>query len=126
MPRATVSQATTRIDLTTLEGGYVVLRRMPYGKWLERSEKAMNVSAQMGGGKNTPVDIEMLQRAVTEFEFRECITDHNLEDDNDELLDFRRPGILNVLDPQIGNEIAELIREMHEFDLGKSDTGSSV
>ena len=64
-------------------------------------------------------EIDMLQRAVAVMEFSECIVDHNLTDENDQPLDFRKPSTIEVLDPRVGNEIGRLIADLHEFDEGK-------
>jgi hypothetical protein len=68
----------------------------------------------------------MMQSAVTAYEFQQCIVNHNLQADNDEPLDFSSPFTLGVLDPKIGNEISEYIRELHEFDSGNSSDGSGT
>lgn len=117
MPRATVSNDTTDIDLTTLEGGTVKLKRMSYGKWLERTEMAMKMQFVSGKGKDTAGQVEMAQKAVTTFEFANCVVEHNLTDDNDQPLNFGSPVTLDILDPKVGNEISAKITEMHEFDL---------
>jgi hypothetical protein len=128
MPRATISTESVHKDLETLEGGFVDLRRMPYGKWLHRQELAMRmtIEAQSKGGRNSDVKGEMVManKKVTVFEFSECIVDHNLEDDNGDPLDFKTLRALEVLDPKIGNEIGGYIMELHEFDSGNSSTGS--
>lgn len=122
MPRATVDiNERHPHDLKTLEGGAVTLRRLPYGQWLKRQEMAMQMKVKgMERGQETEGLLAMANRVVTEFEFRECIVDHNLTDANDEPLDFRSGRTLDQLDPKIGNEIAGYIRELHEFetDLG--------
>ncbi len=117
MPRATVSQDTVKLELTTLEGGFVTLRRMPYGKWLERSEMAMKMQFTSGKGKDTAGEVQMANRIVTTFEFAQCIVEHNLEGHDDQPLNFTSSTTLDLLDPKIGNEIAAKIAEMHEFDL---------
>jgi len=59
---------------------------------------------------------EIMNVAVTEFEFRNCITDHNLEDDNGNLIDFTRPMQAWRLDPKVGKEIGERIDELNQGD----------
>ena len=121
MPRATISTTAERFELKSLAEAWVELRRMSYGKWLERSQMAMQIGIEAGrnnGGIRG--NIEMLNRQVTAFELKECLVDHNLLDDNDEKLDLTKAANLDRLDPQVGQEIGELIRVLHEFgdDLG--------
>jgi hypothetical protein len=60
--------------------------------------------------------LEIMNVAVTEFEFRNCITDHNLEDENGNALDFTRPMQAWRLDPKIGQEIGKYIDDLNQFD----------
>lgn len=134
MPRATVSIEAVRKDLETLPpqdgeaGGFVMLRRMPYGKWLHRQELSMRMTIEAQGKGSNKGDVKgemlMANKAVTVFEFSECIVDHNLTDDNDQPLDFKSIRALEVLDPKVGNEIGGYIMELHEFDAGNSLAGS--
>lgn len=131
MPRATVSTEPERKDLKSLPGGYVTLRRMPYGAWLHRQEMALRLQMEAQGGRGNANatmkgEMQMANKAVTVFEFQQCIVDHNLENDSDERLDFRTPGAVEQLDARVGNEIGEYIREMHEFDLGNSQSASGM
>jgi hypothetical protein len=120
MPRATVdTTAVVKKDLTTLKDGYVVLRKMPYGAKLQRSSEAMKMSMQMKGrGKNkdSKADVEMLQHAATLFDFRHCILEHNLEDETGRTLNLHDATDINNLDPQIGEELSELIDELNNFE----------
>lgn len=112
MPQATVDvNETKKFDLKSLPEGYVVLRRMPYGAWLHRQEMAMNMKFT-----DQSADVSMANHKVTEYEFKECVVDHNLTDANDEPLDFRKPKTIDSLSPVIGNEIGRYIAEMHEFE----------
>ncbi len=118
MPRATISTDSQRFELKSLPEGFVTIRRMSYGRWLERQEMALQIqfNQSQGKGKGMQGDVKALQRITTEFEFKECIVDHNLTDDNDTPLDFRAVGILQKLDPRVGNEIESIIQELHDVD----------
>jgi len=122
MPRATVDTTPVHEDLKSLPEGFVELKRMPYGNWLKRQEMSMRmtVEAAEGNKKGMRGEMELSNHAVTSFEFSNCIVDHNLEDAAGVKLDFTQPQAIAVLDPQVGNEISELIREMHEVDEGNS------
>lgn len=120
MPKAVVDiDETTRHELKTCEGGFVVLRRLPYGSWLKRQEMALQMKLK-GGDKNNDAEaqVAMANRKVTEFEFKECIVEHNLQGHDDSLLNFNYGTTLDALNPKIGNEIATYISQLHEFDLG--------
>jgi hypothetical protein len=121
MPRATVDTSKTdRFELKTLpasegeEAGFVVLRRMSYGEFLKRRDMISKMSMK-GEGKNTEAIMEMANEVVTRFEFLTCIVDHNLEDANGNPLDFRSNKTFAVLDPVVGEEVAELIDDYNGF-----------
>ena len=129
MPRATVDPtATRRVELKTCPGGYVVVRRLPYGKYLDRQTEAMEIKARSQRGEDMSMDLKMMGRKTSIIEFRECIVEHNLTDETDQPLDLTAPGNLDRLDGRIGQEIEDILREMNVFegDLGKSDTTSTV
>lgn len=135
MPRAVVTtEDQRRFELKTLppsdgeEGGFVVIRRMPYGEYLTRREMATAMT--MKGTDNVEATINAMNAKVTEMEFAKCIVEHNLEDANGTLLDFRnRVAVaMAMLDPRIGDEIAKYIGEMNNFEeaLKNSPTESTT
>jgi len=136
MPRATADTTKTeRFDLKTLPGGFVVLRKMTYGQMMERQELAgdmvMKVDAKAGRNANPDMQVKMMQKAVTEYEFAHCIVEHNLEDENGQMLNFQMKGTFGLLDPQVGGEIADLIDSINQppedaHPLGNSNTGSDA
>jgi len=121
MVKATVSRDTERKDLKTLpsmngeEGGFVELRRMTYGEFLHRRDMVSKMSFD-GQGKDTKATMEMAQALVTQYEFKICIVDHNLTDDNDNPIDFRSTKALSNLDPRVGEEISTYIDEMNKWE----------
>lgn len=125
MPRATVDQSPgDQINLETLPEGWVILRRMSYGQKQERQELAMRMTMDMGGGgnrqqrrgKGAKAQVDMLAAASTVFDFRACLVDHNLEDENGQKLDLTRPENIKRLDPRVGEEISTLIDELNNFE----------
>ena len=141
MPRATINTAeTTRSELTSLpktdedEGGFVELRKLSYGQILERRDMGAKIAIEgLGDTRSKEEDLkvttEMIQKAVTEFEFKQCIVSHNLEDENGTILNFSNPNTVHALDPQVGQEISELIDEMNQWDSdlrGKDESTSKV
>jgi hypothetical protein len=125
MPRATVSISDTEhYDLKTCEGGFVELRRLSYGEKMKRQEMsfgaAMKVDRKQQQNQSAEMVMDMAQTAATEFEFKNCIVSHNLEDDIGNLLDFKQAVHVHLLDPRIGEEIAGYIDLMNNapVDLG--------
>jgi hypothetical protein len=128
MPKAVVNLSSTeKHPLKTCPGGWVELRRLSYGQKLERQSLAMQSSIR-GEGKKAEMNMTMMQQLVTSYEFKHCVADHNLEDDNGEKLDFRNSQNVFALDPRIGEEIETLIERMNNFEAGEeaenSDSGS--
>jgi hypothetical protein len=89
---------------------------MTYGQFLKRRDMAMGMSITGQTGKSVDkIDIDLIQEAVTRFEFGICIANHNLEDENDRKLSLSEPADFNRLDPKIGQEISELIDNMNQW-----------
>lgn len=138
MPKATVDPGTTRIDLTTCPGGYVMLRALSFHEMEMRKDIAARAyreikdTPQAKKGAEVPPErayIESMNVAVTEFEFRNCIAEHNLFVDEAETqaIDFTKPMYTWKLDPKIGKEISEAIEKMtdSEEDLIPLETAPS-
>ncbi len=113
MPRATHDVGMTEeFNLESLEGGVITLRQMTYGERVKVREMTMQLSMQTTRGRQTSeatIEMEMTQMRVDEYEFAKSITDHNLTDAADEALNFKKPGVVASLAPQIGTEISLLI-----------------
>lgn len=117
MPRATANISDTkRFELKSCPEGYVVLRRLTYGQFLERQENAMDITMKRGEGKEAQSLLEMAQTRTAVYEFKMCIVEHNLTDDNDNPLDFKQAFTIQMLDPRIGQEIGVYINEMNQFE----------
>lgn len=131
MPKATVSQESVRRELRTLPGGFITLRTLSFHEMNMRQEMAarMYQETKVTGGKAQKQKqeetvrgyFELMNVAVTEYEFRNCIVDHNLEDENGELIDFTRPMQAWRLDPKIGQEIGQYIDELNQFDVDEDE-----
>ncbi len=126
MPRATVDNtATERFPLKTLpakgteDEGFVELRKLSYGETLERRDMATKMAIEGiddRNAANTSVAVDIIQKAVTEFEFKLSIVSHNLEDKNGTLLNFGDPATISMLEGPVGKEIAELIDDLNNWD----------
>lgn len=126
MPRATVDlEATKRFELKTCPDGFVVLQRMSFGQILER-RMFSKLAVTSGKGKEFAGEMAMANRHTTEFEFRSCVVDHNLEDQGGRRLDLKNPIDFGKLDSKVGQEIESYISEMNNFedDEENSEPGS--
>jgi hypothetical protein len=71
-------------------------------------------------------ELEAANRKVTEFEFANCVVEHNLEDADGQPLDFKQAWVVHTLDPRVGEEISTYIDELNQFEasLPNSSNGS--
>ena len=119
MPKAIIdTNDTSRYELKSCPGGFVVLRRLTYGQWLQRQQDALSMSVEQHGKKGNRdlrADMQVMGKKVALWEFANCIVEHNLEDGSGQLLNFKQEFTLEVLDPRIGQEIGDLISAMNEF-----------
>jgi len=74
----------------------------------------MEEKKQRGKASSRTADMKLQNQVVTAYEFSRCIVDHNLTDENDKPLDLSNRRTLDRLDPKVGNEIGELIDELHK------------
>ena len=118
MPKATVSSEVERKDLKSLGGAWVDLKRMSYGQKLERTQLATDMEIEMvKGSKTSKASVDIMQHAVAMFEFKHCVVDHNLFEDDEETvkLDITTKAGLAKLDPKVGDELGKLIDDMNNF-----------
>lgn len=129
MPNATVDPSHyERRELTSLpgtdteEGGYVMVRPLPYGMKLQRRDKAtrMYMEASPGTGKKAAQDatqkfeLETMNEWATLFDMKYCIGEHNLTDVKGVPLDLGSPMTLQILDPKVGSEIERILTDLNE------------
>lgn len=125
MPKATVSHQGVRHDLKTCPGGFVELRPLSYEEILVRRDGVTSMSLEREGvtdDGNVRMQIATMQKWARDYDFRNCIRDHNLEDENGVLLNFSNAETLRMLDPKIGREIETLIDDIN----GESDDEDSM
>jgi len=116
VPKATVNLETVHKELKSLPGGFVDLRRLPFGGMLKRrdmSGRAFIKAQENGQDVADEYAMEILQEGARAYEFKHCIIDHNLEDDNGRKLDFSKKEDVFQLDPKIGQEIEGYIDELN-------------
>jgi hypothetical protein len=89
---------------------------------MQRRDITARLYSEQKTGKNVKSDdvmrqvMEVMNVAIMEYEFKNCIVNHNLEDDNGVLLDFSSSMALHNLDPKIGAEINRYIDELNQED----------
>lgn len=119
MPRAVVDPSINqkRVELSTLSDAYVILRQLTYGEQIQKQQMAAKMTFEgpgSGSGRGGG-EFEFFQRKVAEYEFATCIVEHNLEDEEGHLLNFKVGSILDRLDPRVGSEVASHISEMNDY-----------
>jgi len=118
IPRATVSMEPKEFQLKTCPpDGFVKLRRMSYGELLASNDMAFQVSVEAKEGSGDPqMGASMSSARISEFRFKCCVVDHNLENDAGTRLEFTNPQTVHLLDPNVGQEIEQLITDMHNWE----------
>jgi hypothetical protein len=124
MPVATIDfdEDGTRHELKTLEGAFVILRRMTYGQTLERRAIMKLTFTTQKGKKNIEGEMAMGNRRVQLYEFQHCVVAHNLTDAQDRPLNLGDPVVLDRLNPRVGQEIESLISDMNNFEDDEDET----
>jgi hypothetical protein len=128
MPRATVDiEETLRLELKSLPGGWVVLRRLTFGQIMQRRTMAASMRITGNGQKKQSFEGEMVMASqkVAEYEFKNCIVDHNLEDETGAKLNLALQRDIQRLDPRVGAEIDEAISKLNNFDLEDEEEGEA-
>jgi hypothetical protein len=126
MPRATNNVAEThRRDLKTVEGGYVVARRLSYGEKIERRAMVSGFKVEGGKGKDFAGEMQLMNEKANLYDFQHCVVESNLtkpnpqEPDNEDAdlpLDFTNANDLKSLAAHVGEEISEFLDELNNFE----------
>lgn len=121
MPRATVTKEAIKVELKSCPpDGYVSLKQLPYHEMLVRRDRGGQLFFDPTG-EEQKVEIATLQAWARAYEFKHCILDHNLQDEDGKLLDFSKDGVLSELDPRVGQEIEEAIDKLHNVEADVKD-----
>jgi hypothetical protein len=115
MPKVTIDPNDyTRFDLKSAPpDGYVMLRPLSYGMKLTRRTKSSRMMMEAG---TTQMTLETLEEWTTQFDFKNCIGDHNLQNADESLIDFGNAVGWKLLDPRVGSEIERHINSLNEED----------
>jgi hypothetical protein len=123
MPEVGYDKAPVRKELKTAPpDGFVMLRRLPYDELLKRREMASKLVTQSSTRRprnrqereeNTRTTIELAQVATREYEFANCIADHNLTVGGNPV-DFGNPRMaFKLVAPQVLQEIELYLSELN-------------
>ena len=124
MPKATVATEAVHFNLKSCEGGWVKLRPLTYGQSLHRVDRGANQVIEgrdRKTGMPTRTVMETMIEATRQYEFKMCVVDHNLEDDQGAKLNFDLSSTFEILDPRIGAEIGDLIDKLNGDDMSAED-----
>lgn len=122
MPRATTDMNTTeKFELKSLPEAFVVARRLTYGEKLERRAMMSGMKVETGRGKDFAGEMQLMNEQATLYDFQKCIIEHNLEDENGNLLNLNSVQDIRRLDPRVGEEIENLLGEMNNFEVDEGN-----
>ena len=118
MPFAGAVTDTIHIDLKSVEGGWVELRRMTYGQKLQRQSEAKLGIDMSSKSKDIKGELAMVTKKAIYDEYKNCVVDHNLFKDFEETakFNFANPQDVDFLDPRIGEEINKHISDLNNFE----------
>ena len=118
MPFAGAVTDTIHIDLKSVEGGWVDLRRMTYGQKLQRQSEAKLGIDMSSKSKDIKGERAMVTKKAIYDEYKNCVVDHNLFKDFEETAKFNYANTQDVdfLDPRIGEEINKHISDLNNFE----------
>lgn len=122
MPEVGYSREPEHHDLKSVEGGYVKLRRLPYSEILKRREMGTRLSMEQTSRRgrrqekeqDQKLSIELMQTITREYEFANCIVDHNLTVDGVPV-DFTQPKLaFQNVNPKVLEEIELLLSDLND------------
>jgi len=122
MPIAVITDDTSdKMPLKTLPpDGYVVVRRMSYGESLAREGKATKLLVAGGEGKNSKsnpqAEVDIQTEALAYWDFANLIVEHNCQDKDGRLLNFKNMNDVKRLPANIGREIGEIIDKFNNVE----------
>src|SRR5258706_2828939 len=94
--------------------GYVIVRRMNYGEKLLRSNMAAKFL--MSGStkdKEFAGELDMQTEEVAYWDFANLVVEHNVQDEDGRVLNFKNKIDVKKLDGAVGEEIGRIIDEFN-------------
>lgn len=112
-------------QLKSLPGGWVKVRRFTHG---ERKARLDHILSYHSGGEDEGGMAKISQAIGAQYDFEHAIVDHNLGD-GDRKYDFTKKADVWALDPEVGDEITDIINVHQEVipetELPKSEASFS-
>lgn len=116
MPVAVVTNTQSdKIPLITAPpDGYVVVRRMNYGEELKRSGMAAKLlMSSTKDSKDFQGQIDMQTEEVAFWDFANLVVEHNMQDADGRLLNFKNRADVVKLSGAVGKEIGQIIDDFN-------------
>ena len=115
-----------RYELTSIEGGWIKVRRFDHGERIDRLSKILVMGIDDDGERGSAT---INHRASRLHDFEKAIVDHNLGTEDGRKYNFNKAEDVFGLDPTIGDEIDDIIGEHQEVipeaDIPKSEENST-
>lgn len=123
MPKGTSNTETKRFELESVEGGYVVLRKLSYGERLKvrglsarmHAQRAAMEQARAEGEDVGDFEMTIDAEAVEFYRFKKAIVEHNIDDGKTQL-NFKNRAHFVALDDAVGQEIEKYIDDMNPIE----------
>ncbi len=115
-----------RYELTSIEGGWIKVRRFDHGERIDRLSKILVMGIDDDGERGSAT---INHRASRLHDFEKAIVDHNLGNKDGRKYNFSKAEDVFGLDPTIGDEIDDIISDhqeaIPEADIPKSEGNST-
>jgi hypothetical protein len=101
---------------------------MTYGEILERKSMitmTMIQDAESRAKGVTRAEMNSAELETTLFEYKRCVMDHDLEDENGRKLNLGNGTDVQRLDPKVGQEISDLIDKLNGLSASEDEQGNS-
>jgi hypothetical protein len=116
MPIAVVVSEAHREELKSLEGAYVVIREMTYGERIQRQSLTGAMKVLKDVKSDYAGELSLETQKLTLWDFANLITEHNLQDTDERLLNFKNEADVKKLGSRVGEEVGVLIDKWNSFD----------
>ena len=127
MPVAVSVERSKKFDLKTLPGAYVVIARMSHGQKLVRGDLSSKMKFTAGKrSKDLQGEIDMLQKVTAHWDWSNLIEDHNLQDVDERVLNFKDVRDIDKIDAKIAEEVSTYIDELNNFEGDAEDPESPL
>lgn len=116
MPVAVVVDEHHKEELKSLPGAFVIVRTMTYGEKLQRSNMSGAMKLLRDQKSDYAGEISMETTRIALWDFAHLIVEHNLEDVDGRVLNFKNAADVQKLSSRIGDEVGQLIDKHNSFE----------